>query len=117
MANASGFDRFVYGCIMLFFGAFIGALAGSAGFFLSTPPRFNVAAFGLTAGLFFALGVALKDRSAEFLAGCLQSAWLLLNVAVENVSYEPDRKAFSPVLCLAFLIAWICALAYVLLRH
>jgi hypothetical protein len=76
-----------------------------------------VAALGLTAALFFALGATLKDRSAEFLAVCVQSLWLMPNVAVENVAYAPERKAFSPRLCLALLIAWICSLAYVLWRY
>ena len=109
-------DRIGYGGVMLFLGTIIGCIAGIAGFGLSTPPHFNVEALLFTLLVFFAIGFVYLDRGADFVALCFTSVLVVLSIVTATVLYEPKRDDFSPKWCLLALIAWLAAIAYILLN-
>ena len=104
-------DRIKFGLIQLFFGAFIGCIVASLGFFVSNPLRFNVPVLIFTLFLFFTLDF-LKDRASDFFNICLHALLLLFNSATENIYYKIEDLAFSPKTCFMMLLGYsvICFL-------
>jgi hypothetical protein len=116
-SKTSLLDRLGYGAVMLLFGGIAGSLVGLAGLIISNPPHFNIVAFAITLGVFFSIGFTLLGRAAEFLAVCLHSLWFMFNLALQNVSYTSEPKAFSPFKCLCLLLIWLGTITYALLRY
>ncbi len=116
MKQTSLLDRLIYGGLMLFFGTAIGCIAGIAGFGLSKPPHFNVAALLFTLTIFFVIGFVFLDRGSDFVVVCCVSLLLIFSIASETLLHEPKREDFSPMWCLFALIAWLAAIVYILLN-
>ncbi len=116
MKQTSLLDRLIYGGLMLFFGAAIGCIVGIAGFGLSKPPHFNVAALLFTLIVFFVVGFVFLDRGSDFVAVRFVSLLLIFSIASETVLHEPKREDFSPKWCLFALITWLATIVYILLN-
>ena len=99
-------DRIKFGLIQLFFGAFIGCIVASLGFFVSNPLEFNIPVLIFTLLLFFTLGFILKDRASDFFNVCLHALLLIFNSVTENIYYKIEDSAFSPKTCFLLLLGY-----------